>query len=237
MVEEANVLMKIITADEPINEETTFHFEELDGYKESHRFPLLLKELIQMAFSNENLSFKSVLLFSKKLNEKFHQLAINKEWIEVYLRTDALQNKFKLELPLRRLLTAEGLFLDSAIPENLFHSLLPGIVSSANDENILKICKVVNLAFKKTEFEQEILYYYLLQLLQAYTQSLENIDLPEQDLQIQKEKYRLIIHKVPTKSLFEKEELLRSLSDDTARKELVAVLIESFRNRYDMRSA
>ena len=47
------------------------------------------------------MSFRSVLYFIKKMNESFIELKINKEWINVYLRAEALQNKFNLELPLR----------------------------------------------------------------------------------------------------------------------------------------
>lgn len=104
-----------------------------------------------MAYHNENVPFKGVLIFIKRLNEAFVETKITKEWIEIYLRAEALQNKFKLDLPIRNIFTVEGLFLDSEIADNLFHRLLPSVIQHVNDENILKICKVVNLAFKKTE--------------------------------------------------------------------------------------
>jgi hypothetical protein len=52
-----------------------------------------------------------VLLFIKALNQNEQELAINKEWINIYLRAEALQNKFNLELPLREIFTADGLLV------------------------------------------------------------------------------------------------------------------------------
>ena len=55
---------------------------------------------------------------------------------------------------------------------------------------------------------------------------------------MQKEKFKMIIHKIPTKYLFEKEnELIKFFRDENHRKEIVNIFIESFRNRYDMKSA
>jgi hypothetical protein len=72
-----------------------------------------LRELIQMAFNNEAIPFRSVLIFIKKLNETFVEARITKEWIDIYLRAEALQNKFKLDLPLRNIFTVDGIFLES----------------------------------------------------------------------------------------------------------------------------
>jgi hypothetical protein len=57
--------------------------------------------MCRIAYKNTGMSFRSVLYFIKKMNESFIELKINKEWINVYLRAEALQNKFNLELPLR----------------------------------------------------------------------------------------------------------------------------------------
>lgn len=64
-----------------------------------------------MAYHKEDIPFKGVLLFIKRLNEAFVETKITKEWIEIYLRADALQSKFKLDLPLREIFTVEGLLL------------------------------------------------------------------------------------------------------------------------------
>ena len=49
-------------------------------------------------------------------------------------------------------------------------------MKNASDENIHKLCKVVNLAFKKTDLEQEILFHYLMELLKEYQMSIEVAD-------------------------------------------------------------
>lgn len=81
VVEEASVLVKILTPDMLVNEDTKFKFEELDPFRASQRFSLLLRELIQMAYNNVAINFKSVLIFIKRLNENFAETKINKEWI------------------------------------------------------------------------------------------------------------------------------------------------------------
>lgn len=60
----------------------------------------------------------------------------------------------------------------------------------------------------------------------------------DEDLKMQREKFKMIIHKIPTKYLFEKEDsLIKIFREEAARKEVVNIFIESFRNRYDMKSA
>jgi hypothetical protein len=74
-----------------------------------------------LVYIRDDLTLRGALLFIKKLGQSFAKLKLNKEWIEVYLRAEALQNKFKLDLPLRNILTTEGLLLDTEIVDNLFH--------------------------------------------------------------------------------------------------------------------
>jgi len=50
----------------------------------------------RIAYKNTGMTFRSVLFFIKKMNETFMELKINKEWINIYLRAEALQNKFNL---------------------------------------------------------------------------------------------------------------------------------------------
>ena len=69
--------------------------------------------MTKIAFKNEGATFRGTLIFIRKMNERFADLKINKEWINIYLRAEALQNKFNLELPLKEILTAEGLFVES----------------------------------------------------------------------------------------------------------------------------
>lgn len=69
---------------------------------------------------------------------------------------------------MKEIFKVEGLFLDSELIERLFHFLLPNIVSQLADEQLLKMCKVITLAFKKSDLEQEILFSALIELLTAY---------------------------------------------------------------------
>lgn len=56
--------------------------------------------------------------------------------------------------------------------ERLFNYLLPFVVAYSNDQNIMKVCKVITLAFKKPDLEQEILYRYLIELFNKYERSM-----------------------------------------------------------------
>lgn len=78
VVQQANILLKILTPEMKITEQTQFKFQELQPYKGNQRFELLLRELIEMAFNNQSLSFMSVLIFVKRLNETFVQARITK---------------------------------------------------------------------------------------------------------------------------------------------------------------
>ena len=75
----------------------------------------MLKEITAIAFKNDGTTFRGILILIKRMNEKFADLKINKEWINIYLRAEVLQNKYNLELPLKEILTAEGLFVESEI--------------------------------------------------------------------------------------------------------------------------
>lgn len=44
--------------------------------------------------------------------------------------------------------------MDSEIVDNLFHFLLPSIIANLNDTNLMKLSKVIILAFKKSELEK-----------------------------------------------------------------------------------
>lgn len=52
---------------------------------------------------------------------------------------------------MKSILTVDGLFVDSQIVDSLFHHLLPNIIKNSTDQNILKICKLINIAFRKPE--------------------------------------------------------------------------------------
>jgi hypothetical protein len=77
-------------------------------------------------------------------------------------------------------------------------------MKNVSDENIYKLCKVVNLAFKKTDLEQEILFQYLVDLLKEYQTSIEIGDSSQQDLARQVDKFKGLIHKMPIKYLMER---------------------------------
>jgi hypothetical protein len=78
-------------------------------------------------------------------------------------------------------------------------------MKNVTSENIHKLCKVVNLAFRKADLEQEILFHYLMELLQEYQTSIELADSSQQDLNLQKDKFKGILQKLPVKYLMEHE--------------------------------
>ena len=80
----------------------------------------------------------------------------------------SLTDKFSLNLPLRAILKPEGLLLEERSHEALFQLILPYILSSLTEEQLFKTCKVVTLAFKKSELEQEIMLAYWISLRRKY---------------------------------------------------------------------
>jgi hypothetical protein len=95
--------------------------------------------------------------------------------------------------------------------EKLFNYLLPFVVAYSNDQNIMKICKVITLAFKKADLEQEILFSYLIELFVKYERSLFQPAVEEQEIKMQKEKIFLILNKIPIKVILAKEEELERI--------------------------
>lgn len=186
----------------------------------------------------KDIPFKGVLLFIRRLAEKYPELKVQQEWLEIYLRAEALQSKFNLSLPLRHILKMEGLLIESEMSDRLFAYLLPFVVAHSNDQNIMKICKVMNLAFKKTDLEQEILFSYLLELFIKYDRALSLPQRQDQELKMEREKIFLILNKIPVKVLLAREEeLTRQLGEEDSRKEIVGLIVTSLRRRYDQRAA
>lgn len=94
---------------------------------------------------------EEILLFVRALSNAYPNFHINKAFLEIYEKADKLQSKFNLDLPLKSLLGPEGLFIPGENTEFLFKYLLPRIISTLNEEQLLKACKVITLSFKKSE--------------------------------------------------------------------------------------
>ena len=77
-----------------------------------------------------------------------------------------------------------------------------------------------------------------MELLKEYQISIEMADSSEYDLNLQKDKFKGIIHKMPIKYLMEHEkEVFHIFPEERVRKDVVAIFIESFGNRNDYRAA
>ena len=82
----------------------------MDEYKLHNDFAEFLAEIVKVAYKKD-IPFKGILIFIKRLAEKYPELNLNKDWLEIYIRAETLQNKFNLNLPLRDILKVEGLFI------------------------------------------------------------------------------------------------------------------------------
>ncbi len=62
----------------------------------------------------------------------------------------------------------DGMFLDSKDSRVLFNYVCPKILELVNENNVYKVSKIIHLAFKSSEYEQELFYLYLCNIFLKY---------------------------------------------------------------------
>lgn len=84
------VLDSILPLGTEITEESQFKFDNVDIYKDDEKFVYFLKELLHLAYNRTDLSFKGILIFIKKMGQRYPVLQLNQIWCATYSRAEAL---------------------------------------------------------------------------------------------------------------------------------------------------
>ena len=76
-----------------------------------------------------------------------------------------------------------------------------------------------------------------MELLKEYQISIEMADSSQYDLNLQKDKFKGIIHKMPVKYLMDHEKhIFQIFPEERVKKDVVSIFIESFRNKNEDRA-
>ena len=95
---------------------------------------------------------------------------LNVEFLEVYGKVEMLQKKLALGLQTRNLLPFEGLLLKEKDSGALFNFVKPYILPNLNENNIHTLSRILSLAFKKPEVQQETINEFFKIIVKEYSE-------------------------------------------------------------------
>ncbi len=88
--------------------------------------------------------------------QKYPKIILNQVFLAVYENIQKVEQKYVLGIPIDRLLSFDGLLIESKSLDDLFKLVMPRIIEIATDETIFKISKLISFGFRKNIYEAEI---------------------------------------------------------------------------------
>lgn len=111
------------------------------------------RELIDKIYQSDKFTLTTTLGILKKLIEKQSLTPINRENFDVFVKMDSFQQKFNLDIDLKKMFPIEGVFIQAKSTSQLFNFVKKRTIELLTESNVYKITKVVSLAFKNNEIE------------------------------------------------------------------------------------
>lgn len=212
-----------------------FKVDLLRNYGVGHQLDRVLPETLRQIYYEQRLQYATILLLLKQIYSFFPKLTqMNQSNLQIYIKIDQLQRKLGLQLPVRTLLPFEGLLIKEKDNVVLFDFLKGKIESQLDENNVHTLSRIISLAFKKPEFQQEINN----QFFKAQIRELEGVEDNSIDERMKIEKITAFAQKMSLGQLKgEALKIIEGLSSEQKRVKLVQAMVSVLREKKDVKGA